>query len=271
MDEKFLKGKGCLITGGASGFGKGVAHTFAENGADLVLIDINEELLEETCKKIASKTGQKVIPIKCDVSNSDQVKSMTKEAFQDLDNIYILFNNAGISLGYRKDFIKVDEDLYDLTMNINLKGSWLVAKELSKKMKRQKFDPLSGKIINVASIFGIFPNEKSFPYSLSKAAIIAMTKMMAKTLAPKITVNCISPGYHQTGIYKDDFDTMLSVYKDGKAITPLDRFGTVEDVCDIMFFLASPRSNFITGHNFIIDGGIAEVGVHSYSISDNLS
>jgi 3-oxoacyl-[acyl-carrier protein] reductase len=270
MVQKFLEGKGALITGGASGFGRGVAYAYAEQGADLILVDINEELLHETANKVAEKTGQKVVPIVCDVSKSDQVEAMAKKVYQELVNIYILFNNAGISLGYRKDFTKVDEELFDLTMNINLKGSWLVAKEISKKMKSQKFMPLSGKIINVSSIFGLFPNERTFPYSLSKAGIIAMTKMMAKTLAPKITVNCISPGFHLSGIYKDDLDTMMSVYKDGKIITPLNRFGTVEDVCDIMLFLASPASNFITGHNFSIDGGIAEIGVHSHYIKDNL-
>ncbi|TFF87113.1 MAG: SDR family oxidoreductase [Promethearchaeota archaeon] len=268
--DNFLENKGAVITGGASGFGKGVAQAFAEKGADLVLVDNNEELLYDTAKKIADKTGQKVIPITTDVANSAEVQEMAKNTFNELDNVYILFNNAGISLGYRKDFIKVDEELYDLTMNINLKGSWLVAKELGKKMKSQKFKPLSGKIINVSSIFGLFPNERTFPYSLSKAGVIAMTKMMAKTLAPKITVNCISPGFHQTGIYKDDYDTMMSVYRDGKVITPLNRVGTVEDVSDLMLFLASPASNFITGHNFPIDGGIAEVGVHSYYIKDNL-
>ena len=270
MVDRFLEGKGALITGGASGFGRGVAYAFAEVGADLILVDVEEDLLLETSKKVAEKTGKKVIPIICDVSKSDQVQAMAKKAFNELENIYFLFNNAGISLGYRKDFLKVDEDLYDLTMNINLKGAWLVAKEICKKMKSQKFKPLSGKVVNVSSIFGLFPNERTFPYSLSKAGVIAMTKMMAKTLAPKIIVNCISPGFHQTGIYKDDLDTMMSVYRDGKVITPLNRVGTVKDVCDLMLFLASPASNFITGHNFTIDGGIAEVGVHSHNIKDNL-
>ena len=270
MIDQFLEGKGALITGGASGFGRGVAYAFGEVGADLVLVDVKEDLLIETSKKVAEKTGRRVIPIVCDVTKSDQVQAMAKKAFSELENIYFLFNNAGISLGYRKDFIKVDEDLYDLTMNINLKGAWLVAKEICRKMRSQKFKPLSGKIVNVSSIFGLFPNERTFPYSLSKAGVIAMTKMMAKTLVPKITVNCISPGFHITGIYKDDLDTMMSVYKDGQVITPLNRFGTVEDVCDIMLFLASSASDFITGHNFCIDGGIAEIGVHSHYIKDNI-
>ena len=94
MNEKFLDGKGVLITGGASGFGRGVAYEFAKLGADIVLVDINEELLEETSKKIGLKTKQRVIPIVCDVSDSKQVKSMTEQTFSELDNVYLLFNNA---------------------------------------------------------------------------------------------------------------------------------------------------------------------------------
>ena len=122
MVEKFLEGKGALITGGASGFGKGVARAFAEKGADLVLVDNNNQLLQQTTKDLTTQTGRKIVPIVCDVSKFDQVEAMAKQAFNELENIYILFNNAGISLGYRKDFIKIDEDLYDLTMNVNLKG-----------------------------------------------------------------------------------------------------------------------------------------------------
>ena len=100
MDEKFLEGKGALITGAASGFGRGFAYAYGHRGADLVLVDINEELLEETTKNVEKETGQKVLPIICDVSKSDQVASMAKQAFSELDNIYILNNNAGAGFGF---------------------------------------------------------------------------------------------------------------------------------------------------------------------------
>ena len=90
MVEIFLEGKGALITGGASGFGRGAAYAFAKRGADVVIIDINEELLEETAKKVADKTGQKVVPIACDVSKSDQVEAMAKQAYKELDNVMLL-------------------------------------------------------------------------------------------------------------------------------------------------------------------------------------
>ena len=88
-----------------------------------------------------------------------------------------------------------------------------------------------------------------------------MVKLLAKSLAPKMTVNSISPGFHVTGIYKESEEVMLFTMKDGRVITPLNRLGTVDDVVNVSIFLASPLSNFITGHNFPVDGGIAEVGI----------
>ena len=125
MDEKFLIGKGALITGGASGFGKGVARAFAERGAKLALIDVNEDLLEQTSKEIQDKYKTKVIPIVCDVSNSDQVEAMAKQAYKELDNIFFLFNNAGIGVSYGRNICRVKEADWDKIMGVNFKGQWL--------------------------------------------------------------------------------------------------------------------------------------------------
>ena len=264
MDEKFLDGKGVLITGGASGFGKGVAHAFAKQGADLVLVDINKELLEETSKDIEKKASQKVIPIICDVSKSDQVEAMAKQAFQELDNVFVLFNNAGVGYPYGADLLRTKEKDWDRILNINLKGQWLVSKFVSKRMKKQTFEPLAGKIIHTASIAGMKVDNKTPVYTISKVGIIAMVQMLAQSLAPKITVNSISPGYHITGIYDNREDAVKIIMDDGHVKTPLNRLGTVEDVVNVLLFLASNLSDFITGHNFPIDGGITEVGVPAY-------
>lgn len=259
--ERFLEGKGCLITGGASGFGRGVAFDFARRGAELVLVDINEELLEETAKKVEQETKQRVVPIVCDVSNSEQVSEMGKRVFKELDNIYTVFNNAGIGIIYGKSLLRVSEDTWEKEMNVNLKGQWLVAKALGRKMNSQKFEPLAGKMIHTSSIAGTAMDAGLPVYSIAKAAIIAMVKILAINLAPKITVNAIAPGFHATGVYKNDEELMKFTMKDGNVKTPLNRLGTVEDVVKVVSFLASPASDFITGHNFPIDGGIAEVGV----------
>lgn len=264
MFEKILEGKGALITGGASGFGKGVAYAFADYGADLILVDINEELLEETAKMIAQKSGQKVIPIVCDVSKSDQVQAMAKQAFQELDNIFILFNNAGVGYPYGLDLLRTKEKDWDRIIDINLKGQWLVSKFVCKRMKKQTFEPLAGKVIHTASIAGMKVDNKTPVYTITKVGIISMVQMLAQSLAPKITVNSISPGYHVTGIYDNREDAMKMIMDDGNVITPLNRIGTVQDVVNVMLFLASNLSDFITGHNFPIDGGIVEVGVPAY-------
>lgn len=268
MDEKFLKGKGVLITGGASGFGRGVANEFAKRGADLVLVDINEELLEETSKKIEQETKQKVVPIVCDVSDSKQVKSMTEQAFNELDNVYILFNNAGTAPQAGVNVIKIGEKAWDTTMNVNLKGQWLVDKTVCRKMNRQTMEPLRGKVIHTTSIAGMVVDDMLPAYSISKAGIIALTKLIAETLAPYITSNAIAPGYHVTGIYGNSEDTVIQSMKMSDVKTPLNRVGTVDDVVNLMIFLASPGSDFITGHVFPIDGGIAEVGVPANSMRD---
>ena len=270
MDEKILEGKGALITGAASGFGRGFAFAYAKRGANLVLVDINEELLEETTKMVEKETGQKVIPIICDVSKSEQVELMAKQAFNELDNIYILNNNAGGGFGFYKDPLRVKDELFDKTIALNLKGQWMVAREVVKKMKKQKFEPLAGKIIHTASIAGMKVDAGLPDYSISKAGVIAMMQILAQSLAPRITVNAISPGYHLTGAYRNNLEAMKMTMDEGHVKTPMNKYGTVEDVLNVSLFLASPLSNFITGHNFPIDGGIAEVGVAAYYFKSDI-
>jgi 3-oxoacyl-[acyl-carrier protein] reductase len=272
MSKNFLLGKGVLITGAASGFGKEAALEFAKRGAQLALIDIDKEGLEHLEEEIKDITQEKVFIIKCDVSNSHEVKKMVKLAFKELDNIYILFNNAGIALAYGRTIVRVKEEHYDEIMNINLKGQWLVASEIWRKMKSQSFTdtPLSGKIICTSSIAGMVPNARLPAYSISKAGVIVLMKLLAKALAPNITVNSIAPGYHVTGIYLNSEEDMKLTMRDGNVKTPLNRIGTIDDVVNIIIFLASNKSNFITGHNFPVDGGIAEVGVPAHYLETEI-
>ncbi len=257
MKEKFLEGKGALITGGASGFGRGAAYALAEKGADLVLLDINEELLEETAKKVAEKSRRKVVPIICDVSKSDQVKAMAKQTFEELDNVFILFNNAGIADYSLRDITRVKEVDWDRILDVNLKGQWLVANALIKKMRKQQFEPLAGKIICTSSM-GALQLSPILPiYCISKVGVNAMAKLFAKALAPKITVNTILPGIHTTGIYLNSEDLIRTMLKAGNTRIPLGRIGTVEDVTNLLMFLASPASDYITGQEFNVTGGLA--------------
>ncbi|RZN67010.1 MAG: SDR family oxidoreductase [Candidatus Methanolliviera hydrocarbonicum] len=251
-------------------FGRGIAIEYAKRGADLVLVDINEELLEETSKKIEEEYNQEVVPVVCDVSNSKQVKKMADQAFKEIDNVYILVNNAGIAANYGNDLLAIDEETYDTIMDVNLKGQWLVAKFVCQKMKSQKFEPLAGKVICTASIAGIVADGAICVYSISKAGVIALMQCLARNLAPKITVNAISPGYHVTGIYEDSEEVMRFTMEEGHVKTPLNRLGTVLDIANVAVFLASTDSNFITGHNFPVDGGIVEVGVPAHYLKTDV-
>ncbi|MHA1498923.1 MAG: SDR family NAD(P)-dependent oxidoreductase [Promethearchaeota archaeon] len=270
LNENFLEGKGALITGGASGFGRGVAHAFAKRGASLILVDINEELLEKTSAEIKKEHGTKVVPIICDVSKSDQVEAMGKQAFQELENIFILCNNAGVGTSYGRNICRIKEADWDNIMGVNLKGQWLVAKALYRKMKAQKFEneELSGKMMNTASAAGLVVDPMLPAYSLTKVGVIALTELLAKTLAPNITVNSIAPGFHVTGIYLNDEETMKVTMRDGNLRIPQQRIGTVDDIVNMMLFLASPMSNYITGHCFPVDGGTSEIGVPPYKLKD---
>jgi NAD(P)-dependent dehydrogenase (short-subunit alcohol dehydrogenase family) len=155
-------------------------------------------------------------------------------------------------------------------MGVNLKGQWLVAKSLWRKMKAQKFEgeELSGKMINTSSAAGLVVDPLIPAYSITKVGVIALTQLLAKTLSPNITVNSIAPGFHVTGIYLNDEEAMRVTMRDGKLKIPQARIGTVEDVVNLVSFLASPSSNYITGHCFPVDGGLAEVGVPAHKLKD---
>ena len=255
-NDKYLEGKGALITGGASGFGRGATYALAEKGADVVIVDINEELLEETSKKVAQKTGRKVVPIVCDVSKSDQVKSMAKQAYEELENVFVLFNNAGIADQSLRPITKVKEVDWDRIMDVNLKGQWLVMNSLWRKMKKQPFEPLAGKVICTSSLGALTLSPVLPAYCISKIGVIAMAKIFAKELAPKITVNSILPGFHTTGIYLNSEDLIKTMMKAGNITLPLGRIGTVDDVVNLLMFLVSPASDYITGQYFIVGGGL---------------
>jgi len=142
-------------------------------------------------------------------------------------------------------------------MDINFKGSWLISKYAASVMtKQRKLEPLRGKIINVSSIAGLDPMPNVGIYSCSKAAIIMLTKALAKELAPNITANAICPGYHITPIYNNDPDFIREWIKLRNIKIPLDQIGEAKQVADVALFLASPASDYITGQNIIIDGGM---------------
>jgi 3-oxoacyl-[acyl-carrier protein] reductase len=259
-DDMYLKGKVALVTGaGSGGFGRTMAKAYASKGADLVLNDIVEEGLQKSKEIIQSNYDVEVKTIRADISDSSQVEDMADEVYNTFDNVFLLVNNAGIS-GNLKSSLKTKEKTFDQVMSVNVKGAWNITKAFYRKMKRQKdFSPVRGKIINIASCAGTQNGINPFigVYSASKAALIAFTKLWALELGPSdITVNAISPGVFKTPIYNND-PKLIRQFLDSRGVElPIDRIGDPEWVAEVALFLASPSSNYITGQNIILDGGM---------------
>ncbi|MCK9443298.1 MAG: 3-oxoacyl-[acyl-carrier-protein] reductase [Tissierellaceae bacterium] len=243
-----LNNKVALITGGSRGIGKEIALELARNGVNIGLTYVRgEDKAKEVVKEIENM-GVKALAIKANVSIEEEVAQMTKAMEESFGTIDILVNNAGIT----KDnlLIRMKEEDWDDVMNVNLKGTFLCTKAISRIMMKKRY----GKIINMASVVGIMGNAGQGNYSASKAGVIGFTKSMARELASRgIRVNGIAPGFIQTDmtdVLKEDVkEEML------KAI-PLSTFGKPKDIADLVVFLASEKSDYITGQIINVDGGM---------------
>ena len=236
-----LSGRVAVVTGAARGIGQAIAIELAEHGAIVVVSDISD--CKETIEKIRKKKGQCFF-FKADVSSEKQVMGLFKDAFKYRKRIDILVNNAGIYLPSQT--IKETEKNFEKTININLKGYFLCAREALKIMTKRK----SGSIVNIASVAGLRGYANSAAYCASKGAIIAMTKALAVEYGnQKIRVNSICPGLIATGMTKAvNKKQMLSKI-------PLHRIGTPEDIAEAALYLASNASSYVTGHALVVDGG----------------
>ena len=255
--SKRLFNKIAVITGAGSGIGRATSIRFATEGASIIVVDKNSETAQETVALINNISESKALAIPCDISNQSEVTAMGKKVFNTFPRIDILINNAGIGTYSLGNVYQVSEQIWDQVMDVNLKGTWLVTKEIVKKMKRQKKDgELRGKIINNASLAGKVPSPPLGVYSISKAAVIAMTQVLAQELGRfKITVNAVCPGFHVTAIYLNDPNLVKQASELWPGKIALGRIGTAEDVANVLYFLASDDSNYMTGQSLNCGGG----------------
>jgi 3-oxoacyl-[acyl-carrier protein] reductase len=242
-----LKGRVALITGAAQGIGKSVALLLAQNGADIVVSDINLEKAEETAKEIES-IGSKAIAIKVDVANLKDVERMVESILEKFGKIDILVNNAGITRD--KLILRMTEEDWDAVLNVNLKGTFNCTKAVVRHMAKQR----SGKIVSIASVVGEMGNAGQVNYAASKAGVIGLTKTIAREFAQRrINVNAIAPGYIETPMTEV---LPEKVKEELKRLIPMERLGKPEDVAEAVLFLVSEESNYITGHVLNVNGGI---------------
>ncbi|KPI50727.1 3-ketoacyl-ACP reductase [Clostridioides difficile] len=242
-----MKNKTVLITGGSRGIGKALSKAFAKEGYN-VLINFNKS--ENEAKELYTILNEKNFSVKlfkADVSNREDVENMMDYCVKEFGGLDILVNNAGISQD--KLFTDITDEDWDNMMNINLKGSFYCSQVALKYMISEK----KGNIINISSIWGISGASCEVHYSITKAGMIGMTKALAKEVGPSnIRVNSIAPGVINTdmlsGYNEEDINVLVEE-------TPLMRLGTPEDIANCAIFLASDKSNFITGQVISPNGG----------------
>lgn len=242
-----FKGQVAIVTGGGRGIGRAIAEGFAKNGVNVAVADINLDIANETATDITA-LGNKAIGIKLDVSNPEDVKKVFEDIRKEFSRIDILINNAGIT----KDslLIRMKEEDWDSVISINLKGVFLCSKEAIKDMSKQRY----GRIVNITSVAAFMGNPGQANYSASKAGIVGLTKTLAKEYASRgITVNAVAPGFIKTAMTDVLPD---NVKEEMIKLIPVGRFGTVEDVANAVIFLASPDSEYITGHVIHVNGGM---------------
>ena len=242
-----LEGKVALITGGARGIGQAIALTFAREGANIVVADVNLEIAQKTASEIEN-LGPKALALQMDVTNYDLVEEGINKILDKMGNVDILVNNAGIT----KDnlLLRMSQADWDAVINVNLKGTFNCIKAVSRSMIKHR----GGRIISIASIIGLMGNPGQANYAASKAGIIALTKTVAKELASRnINANAVAPGFIQT-----EMTASLSeeIKKKMLEAIPLARLGTPQDVANVCLFLASDESSYITGQTITIDGGM---------------
>jgi 3-oxoacyl-[acyl-carrier protein] reductase len=245
-----LQDKVAIVTGASRGIGKAISELYVKEGAK---ITINYNKSEKEALLIAEeleKTSKDILVVKTDVSNVNEVKEMVQRTVERFGRIDILVNNAGIMIP--EIFVESTEDTWNKTMDVNLKGAYLCAREVAPLMLKQEM----GKIINISSIVGL--SEKSAlrntAYVASKAGMLGLTRSLAVNLGPKINVNAICPGLTDT-----DMAAALGPEKIKANIEEalLKRSGKPEDIANAALFLASDESDYITGEIFTVSGGRA--------------
>ena len=249
-DKKKLSGKVAIVTGGSGALGSAICYKFVAEGAIVGVCGRSKETVNPVVDKINSETkelGGVAVPIILDVTKEKDIEETISTFIKEYNKIDILINNAGGNVREGARLI-IDQDIkvIDRILNTNLRGTIICSKMVAKYMTKQR----QGKIINIGSVIGAQGQEKNCEYAAAKEGIVGFTKSLAIELAPYgINVNCVSPGMIEQII----FDKPIQEIKTNKNY--IGRYGKTEDVANLVEFLVSDESSYITGQNIIIDGG----------------
>ena len=242
--EKLLLGKNAIVTGGGAGIGKSIVIALATQGANVAIADISLSAAEQTAQEVR-QMGVKAAAYLCDISKIETHKDFIRQVEADFGPVDILVNNAGIS--YAATVLEVTPEMWDRVHSINSRGTFFLSQEMFGRMMPRK----KGRIINIASISGDRPADKSdAAYCTSKAGIIMMSKVFAKAARDTdITVNSVSPGVIETELTR-----RLGSTVDSDKV-PMGRMGQPAEVADAVVFLASDMASYISGQNIRVNGG----------------
>lgn len=248
-----LKDKVCIITGAGGGMGKVAAETFAKEGGKIAVFERDEKAGQATVDSIHNNGGEASLFV-VDISNEENVKSAVAETITTYGRIDVLYNNAGVMPEADNSVVNTGESVWDLVMNINVKGIFFMTKYVIPEMEKNS----SGSIINIASF--VAQMGCSVPqdaYTASKGAVVALTKSLAIQFRPKgIRTNAISPGPIETPLLMEWLVSDEEAKKVRLDRQPAGRFGKPEDIVNCALYLASDESNWTNGANINVDGGI---------------
>ena len=243
-----LDGKVAMVTGAARGIGRAIALRLTQEGAKLALVDILGDVLKKTLKDI-QEDGGIAVAFQADVTKIAEIDKFVSQTIQKFGNIEILVNNAGV--GGSKSCLDTTEEDWDRMVNANLKSVFMVCKRIIPEMLKTG----GGKIINIASMYGVLGSPLAPAYCASKAGLINLTRQLAVDFSGRnILVNSISPGLIETDMTRHKINESKNEQRFVREI-PVGRLGTPSDIAGAALFFASADSDFISGHNLVVDGG----------------
>jgi 2-hydroxycyclohexanecarboxyl-CoA dehydrogenase len=248
-----LRDKVAIVTGAASGLGRGIALALAREGARVAVVDLNEAGAKETVEAIA-RAGGEAGAWRADISDRARIEAVVGEVIARWGTVHILVNNAGLDrVG---PFVESPESDWDLILRVNLKGPIVCTRAVLDAMTKQGY----GKIVNIASDAGRVGSTGEAVYSAAKGGIIAFTKTIAREMARhRINVNCICPGPSDTPLFAEVAAGNPKLAESLKRVIPFGRLGTPEDLAPAVVFFASDESGFVTGQTLSVSGGLTMI------------